>query len=277
MRAAVVGHVEWGEFVRVERMPQLGEIVHALESWEKPAGGGPDAAVQLAKLTDETIFFTALGDDALGRRAAEELSALRVRVEAVFRPEPTRRAIVHIEDAGERTITVVGDRLGPRADDPLPWDELEKVDTVYFTAGDVGVLQYARSAQVLVATARAMQVLMGSGVELDALVASALDPDEIYREGDLDPAPKLVVLTEGSKGGTYQLRGSEPMRFEAVPVTGAIVNRYGAGDAFAACLAYALGRDQSPADAVAIASRCGAAVLTGRAPYEGQLTRDDFV
>jgi ribokinase len=257
-------------------MPVLGEIVHAFESWEEPAGGGPDAAAQLAKLTDETIFFTALGDDELGHRAARELTALGVRVEAVFRPEPTRRAIVHIDDAGERTITVVGERLGPRADDPLPWDELEKVKTVYFTAGDLGALQHARRARVLVATARAMDVLKGSGVELDGLVASALDPAEVYREGDLDPPPKLVVLTGASKGGTYQLRGSEPMEFEAAPVPGAIVNRYGTGDAFAACLAYALGRDQSPADAVAIASRCGAAVLTGRAPYEGQLTREDL-
>ena len=31
MRVAVVGHVEWIEFARVERVPAPGEIVHALE------------------------------------------------------------------------------------------------------------------------------------------------------------------------------------------------------------------------------------------------------
>ena len=32
MRVAVVGHVEWVEFARVERVPDPGEIVHALET-----------------------------------------------------------------------------------------------------------------------------------------------------------------------------------------------------------------------------------------------------
>ena len=40
MRVAVVGHVEWIEFARVERMPAAGEIVHASDAWEEPGGGG---------------------------------------------------------------------------------------------------------------------------------------------------------------------------------------------------------------------------------------------
>ena len=36
MNLAVVGHVEWVEFIRVERVPKPGEIVHALET--VPAG-----------------------------------------------------------------------------------------------------------------------------------------------------------------------------------------------------------------------------------------------
>src|SRR5919199_2566991 len=99
MRVAVVGHVEWVEFARVERVPRPGEIVHALESWEEPAGGGAVAAVQLARLAGDCLFLTALGDDELGRRAAQELSELGVRVEAAWRPEPQRRAFVHLDAA----------------------------------------------------------------------------------------------------------------------------------------------------------------------------------
>jgi len=40
MRVAVAGHVEWIEFARVERVPAPGQIVHALEAWAEPAGGG---------------------------------------------------------------------------------------------------------------------------------------------------------------------------------------------------------------------------------------------
>ena len=60
MRAAVVGHIEWLEFVPVEAVPHAGEIVHAAESWEQAAGGGSVAAVQLAQLADSVDFETSI-------------------------------------------------------------------------------------------------------------------------------------------------------------------------------------------------------------------------
>src|SRR5919198_5746783 len=66
-RVAVVGHVEWIEFARVERLPKPGEIIHAQEWWEDVGGGGSVAAVQLAKLAGGADFFTALGDDERAR------------------------------------------------------------------------------------------------------------------------------------------------------------------------------------------------------------------
>ena len=59
MKLAVVGHVEWIEFVRVERVPLRGEIVHAQEVWAEAAGGGAVAAVQLARLAGSSTLFTA--------------------------------------------------------------------------------------------------------------------------------------------------------------------------------------------------------------------------
>ena len=64
MRVAVVGHVEWCEFAEVSHVPRPGEIVHAAETFEEPAGGGAVAAVQLRKLAGEATLFTAFGDDA---------------------------------------------------------------------------------------------------------------------------------------------------------------------------------------------------------------------
>src|SRR5437763_8255801 len=112
MQVAVVGHVEWVEFARVDHVPAPGEIVHALETWQEPAGGGAVAAVQLARLAGECLFLTALGADELGRRSARELEELGVRVETVWRPEPQRRAFVHIDAVAEPTITVLGERMG---------------------------------------------------------------------------------------------------------------------------------------------------------------------
>src|SRR5262245_56160540 len=80
MRTAVLGHVEWVDFVRVAAMPRPGEIVRALDAWEEPAGGGGVAAVQLAKLAGTCTLFTALGEDERGRRVRKELPHHGVRV-----------------------------------------------------------------------------------------------------------------------------------------------------------------------------------------------------
>ena len=69
MRAAVVGHVEWIEFGRVDHVPAPGEIVHVTDSWQEPGGGGAVAAVQLAKLAGDVTLYVALGDDEIGHRA----------------------------------------------------------------------------------------------------------------------------------------------------------------------------------------------------------------
>src|SRR3954454_6034972 len=115
MRTAVVGHVEWGEFDVVERVPRPGEIVHARRLFSEPAGGGSVAAVALARLAGECTFYTALGDDELGERSRARLGEMGVRVCAATRSgEPTRRAFVYLDDDHERTINVIGPRLRPK-------------------------------------------------------------------------------------------------------------------------------------------------------------------
>ena len=203
MRVAVVGHVEWVQFARVSRVPAPGEIVHASDAWEAAAGGGGVAAVVLARLAGSADFLTALGDDPLGHRAADELARHDVAVHAAWRPEPQRRAFTFIDDDHERTITVIGDRLVPHAEESLPWAALERADAVYFTGGDPGALRAARAARVLVATPRARESLAAAGVVLDALVLSGSDATEAYRPGEFDPQPRLVVTTRGARGGRY--------------------------------------------------------------------------
>jgi ribokinase len=269
VRAAVIGHVEWVEFARVETLPQPGDIVHATETWTAAAGGGAVAAVQLARLGAESTLYTAFGDDEIGRRAKEELEGLGVRVCSVTLDQPQRRGFTHVDAVGERTITIIGEKLAPKGGDAsFPWEELHDTDCVYFTGGDVEALRKARWAQVLVATARELPTLQRGGVELDALVSSALDEGEHYHPGDLEPPPRLVVATSGALGGWAQPGGP----YEAVQVPGAVEDTYGAGDCFAAGLTFALGRDDPPKEALALAARCGATVITGRGPY-GRMLR----
>jgi ribokinase len=273
VRTAVVGHVEWIEFARVEHVPRPGEIVQAVETWEEAAGGGAVAAVQLVKLAGDCTFFTVLPNDEHGRRAQEQLEAQGVRLEVETAPRnQTRRGFVYIDGDGERTITVIGPKLHPQGDSPgLPWMELARIDAVYFCAGDVAALEAARRARVLVATARELPTLQRAGVELDVLIGSGGDEGERYTPGDLDPPPKLVVTTSGALGGWAQPGGP----FRAAPLPGPISDAYGAGDSFAAGLAFGLADGRALPEALELAARCGAAVMTGRGPYEGQLTRSD--
>lgn len=267
VRMAVVGHVEWATFARVPRTPATGEIVHATLAWEAAAGGGSVAAARLVELGAETHFFTAIGDDEAGARALGDLASLGVHVHAARRSEPQRRAFVHVDDAGERTITTTGRRLEPHREDALPWATLGACDAVYVTAGDMGAVRAARAARVLVSTPRILSTLAATGVAIDALVASAEDVGERYTAGQITPEPALVVRTEGARGGAFVHRDGRTGRWPAAALPGPMADTYGAGDSFAAALTFGLGEGLALDAALALASKVGARALTERAPY----------
>jgi ribokinase len=258
VRCAVVGHVEWVEFARVPHIPQAGEIVHAERVWEEPAGGGAVVARQLALLAGGCTFFTALGDDALGHAASSRLQELDLDLHVQWTGvSRTRRAWTHVDDEGERTITVLGEKLLSAG--PLP---LEDYDLVFFVSGDFEGLRAARAARFLAATLRELPTLRRAAVPLELLVGSSTDPGERH-DGSLEAA--TVVLTDGASGGTAN---GVPYGAATAP---AVVDTYGAGDSFAAALAYGLARGDDLGTALALAARAGAAVIGGAGPYAAQL------
>jgi ribokinase len=272
MRPSVVGHIEWIEFGRVDRVPGPGEIAHATDVWQEVGGGGAVAAVQLSRLAGDCDLFTAFGDDPVGIASRRRLSTLGAHVHAdARRGVATRRAVTLVDAAGERTITTLGDRLEPLAADPLPWGRLDDVDSVYVTAGDADAFRAARRARVMVVTLRALQRLSESGVEADCLVGSARDPNERWDPTSLPYAPRLLVRTEGADGGSFETAEGERGRFAAVPPPGPIVDTYGAGDTFAAGLTFALGIGMKVPDALTFAARCGAVCVTGRGPFGARI------
>jgi ribokinase len=269
MNVAVVGRTEWVEYARVEHVPEPGDVVNALETWEEVAGEGAVAAVQLANLKASVQFFTSFGNDELGRRARDELTERGVTVHAVAAPFPHPRQFTFIDGDGERTITVVGRRLVPSGDEAaLPWEQLARCDAVYFVGGDVAALRAARRSRVLVAASRELATLRRGAEQLDVLVGSGEDSAERFEPGELDPPPKAIVTTSGALGGW--LRPGGP--FRAAPIPGPIEDAYGCGDCFAAGLTYGLADGRPLEEAVALGSRCGAAGQTGRGADAGQLT-----
>ena len=267
LELAVVGHVEWVSFLALEQLPAAGTVSHASAFREEPAGAAAVAAVQLARLTGRRVrLYTALGSDAIGQQAADRLIALGLDLQVVWREAPTRRGVSVVDAAGERTITVIGERLAPAARDALPWDDLSRCDGVFVTAADPDALALCRRARVLTATPRLrLPVLEASGVTCDALIGSALDPAEVVPDGALSRPPLWRIATEGEAGGWSEPGG----RFAAVPLGAPPVDSYGCGDSFAAGVTAGLAAGWTIAEAIALGARCGAACAGVFGPYGG--------
>lgn len=263
-RIAVIGHVEWITHTRTPVFPRAGAIVHLDEAFDEPGGAGGVAARVLAGAGIAVRFYTSLADDDLGRRAAATLTAEGVEVCAAARPGTQNRALTVVDDDRERTILVVARNTHPTIDDPLPWGELSSFDAVFFTGEDPRTLVAARAAGVVVCTARRLPSLVASGVEVDVLVGSANDPAEHVEVDSLPRRPRAVVRTDGGRGGTWMRADGGSGSFAAAPVPGAVVDSFGAGDAFMAGLTLGLGQGEPLPAALALAARFGAEQLTRR-------------
>jgi ribokinase len=272
---AVVGHVEWVDFVVAPRLPAAGEILHARSAHEAPSGGGAMAAYAMRSLTGGCAFFCAVGEDRRAGWTVDGLRAAGLDLHAAVHPgRAQRRAIAQLTEDGERTITVLGAPLEPRGQDDLPWEQLASCAGALVVTGDAAAVRAGRAARVLVGTPRARAALLQAGVTLDALVGSAGDPDDALDDELLAATrPRYVVQTDGARGGTWRAADGASGRWEPAPPQGGPVDAFGCGDAFAAALTAALADGRPIADACALGARVGAAVLCERAPSVGDLSR----
>ncbi len=235
---AVVGHIEWINFLKVDQLPKPGVITHSEKSLEFPAGGGSIIAKILSELTLNQIhFFTALGNDDYGNRCFKILSSMGIKLHVAWRNKPTRRGFSMIDSQGERAITVIGERLAPNYKDNLDWNILKKMDGIFITASDSAIFKMARSASILCATPRVgLKTINNSNVLLDVLIGSNLDPDEVFSFSELTVKPKYTIKTEGENGGIIFPGG----RYEALKNNELKIDSYGCGDSFAAGILYGM-------------------------------------
>lgn len=259
-RVAVVGHVEWVDFLVVDRFPKAGEIGHAAGAFARAAGGGGVVAGVLAELGAAVDFFCALGCDGPGRAAAAQLEQRGIRAHVAWRDQPTRRAVTLLDRTGERTIVTIGERLDPSDADELDWGRLAEADGVYLTAGDPAAVERARAAPVLVASPRARSALEGEGAVVDALVFSARDASEREWARRVGDRVRVHVATDGARGGRWW--GRAEGRWRAAPLPGERVDAYGCGDAFAAGFTFGLASGHSIDEAAGFGAACGARWLT---------------
>ena len=265
---AVVGHVEWVNFFRVDNYPQPGVISKGEKYQEGPAGGGAVAALEMARLTASKVqFFTALGKDSIGERSVRKLEELGLQTSIAWRDQPTRTGISMIDNKGERAITVIGERLQPLGKDHLPWSEMMNFDGVFITATDSEALKKCRKAKIMVGTPRiGLNNFEESNIKLNALIGSALDPYEKALSNSLKHLAKITISTEGALGGEVLPGG----RFEAFKLKSSIIDTYGCGDCFAAGFTTGLAAGWNVEQSISLGAHCGARCIQRLGPYKSQ-------
>ena len=266
LKLAVIGHVEWVTFLKVDQIPLAGQISHAKDCFEEAAGGAAVAAVQMARLINGPVdLITSLGNDNYGERCYERLTKLGLNLKVAWREKPTRKGISLISKDGERAITVIGERLQPIASDNLPWGDLKNYDGVFVTATDKEGIRLARKAKFLSATPRTGEItLKASKVKLNALIGSGLDPGEKINYEELEPKPDIYVSTKGKAGGTIFPKNFE---YKSITPSAKEIDTYGCGDCFAGAVTTALSAKLNLDKAIKIGAYCGAECSTHHGPY----------
>ncbi len=266
IKLAVIGHIEWVTFLKVDQLPLAGQISHAKDCFEEAAGGAAVAAVQMARLINEPVdLITSLGKDSYGEKCFERLTKLGLNLKVAWRDKPTRKGISLISKDGERAITVIGERLQPIASDDLPWSDMKNYDGIFITATDKEGIRLASEAKFIAATPRTGAVtLRDSKVKINALIGSRLDPGEKINFEELLPKPDLYIATEGKSGGTIY---PEKLKYKSIKPSSEEIDSYGCGDCFAGAVTTALSAKLNLDQAIKIGAYCGAECSTHYGPY----------
>src|SRR4051812_1315735 len=134
---AVLGTVAADVVLRVDAVPEPGAHISASSLGWRLGGGSANVAGALATLGHDVTLVGPVGGDAMGDLLLAELARRGVATGGTFRvKEPTPRALILLDAAGERTIVGVDDPFTtlvyPLGDLP----ELGRVDGVYVETWD---------------------------------------------------------------------------------------------------------------------------------------------
>jgi ribokinase len=264
---AIVGSYGVGLTVELDRVPEAGETVVGRTFRADHGGKGSNQAVGCARLGAQVDFLTAIGDDTFGHEAVALWQAENVRAEAILTASATMTAPIFVEPSGENRIVVVPGALA----------ELSRAHVDMFAeriaAADVCVVQL----EIPVDTALyALEIARAAGVR--TILNPAPAPAEpITAEVDyLTPNETEAPSVRGAQGTLVLTLGAQGARLgdERVPAFRAsVLDTTGAGDAFTAAFAVALGEGCADLEAVRWGCAAGAHMVERAGVIPGLPTR----
>jgi sugar/nucleoside kinase (ribokinase family) len=261
----VFGGVAADVMIRVPRVPRPGGWAPGdLCGW-RPGGGPANVAAALASAGHDVQLVATIGDDATGRALLDELARYGVGVAYLQRVAGTSpHTLILVDGHGERTILVLrgGGLVSPSTPSRLP--DVAAADVLFLWNVECPAPLAAQAASALVVTVlpdadgprnRLANIVIGSRTDLPAGWATA--PFEVARK-EYGERLRWVVLTDGERGAVaYGPAGS--LTVPARPANQ--VDSTGAGDAFAAGVVHTLMTGGDMTQALACATRWGAATV----------------
>jgi ribokinase len=288
-RVVVFGSSNTDMTVRLPHLPAPGQTVLGSSFSTTPGGKGANQAVAARRAGAQVVFITAVGDDALGRRALELYGREDIDVSHVRVVENVSSgvALIFVGDDGENMIGVASganSQLMPADVDRLPASLFHKENVLLVSleipletavralrrgagAGMTTILNPAPAPSLSRSEATRLlsdaTVVTPNRVEAQTLAGMdcdpAVEPDwKLWANGLRATGARTMVITLGSRGCLVLDATSD---FVPAPAVKA-VDTVGAGDAFNGALAVALAEGRTLREAAAWANAAGALAVT---------------
>lgn len=277
IRVCVVGSVNMDLVVHTAKLPAPGETVTGGAFSQVPGGKGSNQALAARRAGADVRLVAAVGDDAFGNAALDNLRRDGVDLAAVtvLEAQSTGVALITVDAKGENLISVAS---GANHLLDLAGVDVSRFDVVLsqLEIPDSALIEAAHQASGLFVLNVAPSRPVPPSVLARADVVIANQGEHTAMAEQLAHFEGLLVVTLGSQGAVAIEGGREVARAEPPAVD--VVDAVGAGDAFCGSLAVDLGGGMSVVEALSRACTAGALATTrhgaqGAMPTAAEISR----
>jgi len=277
IRVCVVGSVNMDLVVHTAKLPAPGETVTGGAFSQVPGGKGSNQALAARRAGADVRLVAAVGDDAFGNAALDNLRRDGVDLAAVtvLEAQSTGVALITVDAKGENLISVAS---GANHLLDLAGVDVSRFDVVLsqLEIPDSALIEAAHQASGLFVLNVAPSRPVPPSVLARADVVIANQGEHTAMAEQLAHFEGLLVVTLGSQGAVAIEGGREVARAEPPAVD--VVDAVGAGDAFCGSFAVDLGGGMSVVEALSRACTAGALATTrhgaqGAMPTAAEISR----